>query len=382
MDKIKRFVDCAVPVLTCNMRCPYCYIVQEREFLSDLPNFKYNAATIGQAFAQKRWGGVILINMCGGGETLLPPEVTSILYEILKQGHYISVVTNGTITKRFQEICAFPEEFRKRLFFKFSFHYLELVRMKILDRFFDNIEMVRDAGCSFTLELTPADYYIPYIDEIKRISIERLGAPCHITVARKETDQDLPILTELSPDEYIKTWEAFDSDLFKFKMQTFYVKRKEFCYAGDWASYLNLGTGVLKQCYCGTVLQNIFDDPESPIRWEAIGSNCPEPHCHNAHMWMTLGALPSIDTPTYTSMRDRVTAAGEHWLQPEMREFLSGKLKDNNTEYDEKKKKSVNRREFFKVGVSYKCRTVAKKTFYLLPKDMQSKILRRLRHNK
>lgn len=382
MEKIKRFVDCAVPVLTCNMRCPYCYIAQERKFLSDLPNFKYSAETIGRAFAQNRWGGVIHINMCGGGETLLPPEMTSILYEILKQGHYIAVVTNGTITKRFQEICEFPEEFRKRLLFKFSFHYLELVRMKMLDRFFDNIEMVRDAGCSFSLELTPDDYYIPYIDEIKRISIERLGAPCHVTVARKETDPDLPILTELSRDDYLKIWGEFDSDLFKFKMQTFNVKRKEFCYAGDWVSYLNLGTGILKQCYCGRALQNIFDDPESPIQWEAIGANCPEPHCHNAHVWMTLGALPSIDTPTYSSMRDRVTESGEHWLQPEMREFLSGKLKDNNTEYDEKKKKSVNRREFFKVGVSYKCRTAAKKAFYLLPKDTQSKILRRLRHNK
>lgn len=57
MDKIKRFVDCAVPVLTCNMRCPYCYIAQERKFLSDLPNFKYSAETIGRAFAQNRWGG-------------------------------------------------------------------------------------------------------------------------------------------------------------------------------------------------------------------------------------------------------------------------------------------------------------------------------------
>lgn len=63
----------------------------------------------------------------------------------------------------------------------------------MIDRFLDNIEMVRDAGCSFSLELTPADYYIPYIDEIKRISIGRFDAPCHITVARKETDPDLPI---------------------------------------------------------------------------------------------------------------------------------------------------------------------------------------------
>lgn len=57
MDKIKRFVDCTVPVLTCNLRCPYCYITQERRFLSALPNFRYDAKTIGDAFSQERLGG-------------------------------------------------------------------------------------------------------------------------------------------------------------------------------------------------------------------------------------------------------------------------------------------------------------------------------------
>ena len=386
MDTLKRFVDCAVPVLTCNLRCPYCYIAQERKFLTDLPKFKYSAETIGRAFAPERWCGGreerLHINICGGGETLLPPEMTDILREILKQGHYVTVVTNGTITKRFQEICRFPEEFRKRLLFKFSFHYLELARMEMIDRFFENIEMVKKAGCSFSVELTPADYYIPHIDEIKSVCMERLGALCHVTVARKETAPNLPILTELSRDEYLKTWGSFDSDLFRFKMQTFYVKRKEFCYAGNWTSYLHLGTGVLKQCYYGAALQNIFENPDSPIRWEAIGANCPEPHCHNAHVWMTLGALPSADTPTYASMRDRVTLSGEHWLQPEMRAFLSGKLKESNLEYDAKTQREVNRKEFFKVRIAYHVRTLAKKAFYLLPENMYLEILRRLRHNK
>lgn len=57
MDKIKRFVDCAVPVLTGNMRCPYCYIAQERKFLSDLSKFKYSAETICREFARNRLGG-------------------------------------------------------------------------------------------------------------------------------------------------------------------------------------------------------------------------------------------------------------------------------------------------------------------------------------
>ncbi len=382
MDKIKRFIDCTVPVLTCNLRCPYCYITQERKFMSALPNFAYDAATIGRALSPERLGGIIHLNMCGGGETLLPPEMTDIIYEILKQGHYIAIVTNGTITKRFEEIIRFPCDYRERLLFKFSFHYLELKKRNMLDRFFQNIEMVKNAGCSFSLELTPSDEYIPYIEEIQRISQEKVGALCHVTVAREETNPELPILTKLTREEYRNTWGSFDSNLFEFKMQTFNVKRREFCYAGEWTAHLNLGTGVLKQCYCGAVIQNIFENTKKPIHWEALGNNCAEPHCHNAHVWLTLGAIPSLDTPTYASMRDRITGNGEHWLQPKMREFISGKLKDNNPLHSEQEMKRINREMRLKVGLSVKMRHVARSIFYKLPDNVKLTLLKKMKRSK
>lgn len=320
--------------------------------------------------------------MCGGGETLLPPEMTDIIYEILKQGHYIAIVTNGTVTKRFQEICQFPEEFCKRLLFKFSFHYLQLKEKNMLDRFFENIQMVKNAGCSFSLELTPSDKYIPYIDEIQKICKEKVGAYCHVTVAREETNPELPILTKLSREDYLQTWNSFDSELFRFKMKTFNVRRKEFCYAGEWTAHLNLGTGILKQCYCGAVIQNIFEDTDRPIKWEPLGCNCAEPHCHNAHVWLTLGAIPSMDTPTYTEMRDRITTTGEHWLQPEMRDFLSGKLKDNNLQYTEKEMKKINRKMRLKVGVSVKAHKLARKAYYSLPDNVKIFVLKKMKRNK
>lgn len=325
---------------------------------------------------RKDGGGVIHINMCGGGETLLPPEIVEIIYEILKQGHYIAIVTNGTVTKRFEEICRFPREFCERLLFKFSFHYLQLKEKKMLDKFFANIEMVKNAGCSFSLELTPSDEYIPYIEEIKKVSKERVGALCHITVAREETNPELPILTKLSREDYLKMWGSFDSDLFQFKMQTFNVKRKEFCYAGEWTAHLNLGTGILKQCYCGAVIQNIFEDTDKVIKWEALGNNCCEPHCHNAHVWLTLGAIPSMETPSYASMRDRVTESGEHWLQPRMREFISNKLKDNNPQYSPKEMKHINRKMCLKVGFHYKAHKIVRSVFYKLPDGLKIKLLK------
>ena len=183
MDKIKRFIDCTVPVVTCNLRCPYCYITQERDFLKAMPTFRYSAEVIGAALTQERLGGVCHFNLCGGGETLLPKEMIDIIFALLKNGHYLAIITNGTVTKQFEKIAQFPKEYLERLFFKFSFHYLELKKRNLLDRFFENINLMRSVGCSISVELTPDDYYIPYINEIKKICMERVGALCHVTVA-------------------------------------------------------------------------------------------------------------------------------------------------------------------------------------------------------
>jgi len=339
MEKIKRFIDIAIPVQTCNLRCPYCYIAQEKKFLSALPYFMYDAKTIGKALSKERLGGICHFNLCGGGETLLPTEMTNIIYEMLKEGHYIAIVTNGTITKRFEEISNFPLEFRKRLLFKFSFHYTELKRLKLFKVFWENVHKMQNAGCSISVELTPNDETIQYIPEIKEMCLKEVKALCHITVARKETDKNLPILTEYSEEEYYKIWDSFDSELFRFKMSTFNVKRNEFCYAGLWTATLNLGTGVLRQCYCGKIIQNIFKDVDKPINWQPIGNYCAEPHCHNSHVWLTLGNIPELITPKYAEMRNRVCIDGTEWLQKEMKEFLSGKLIDNNEEYNDIQKK-------------------------------------------
>ena len=96
---------------------------------------------------------------------MLPPEITPIVRECLKEGHYAAIVTNGTVSQRINEILEFPKELLERLFFKFSFQYLELKRLNWLDKFCENIDKVRNAGCSFTVEITPSDELVPYIDE-------------------------------------------------------------------------------------------------------------------------------------------------------------------------------------------------------------------------
>lgn len=341
MEKIKRFIDCYIPTETCNFRCHYCYVTQHRKFNNKIAKFDYDPSYIRKCLSKKRLGGICLFNLCAGGETLLSEDVIKITRELLEEGHYVMIVTNGSLTKRFKEISLFDKKLLKRLFFKFSFHYMELKRLNLLDAFFNNVSLMESAGASYTIEITPTDELEEYIEEIKKVCIEKNGALPHITIARKDSE-DIPVLTNHNFEEYKDIWKTFDSNLFEFKSEIFGKKRKEFCYAGDWSVYLNLITGDLRQCYCGKTIDNIYENPDKPIKFCAIGNNCTMPHCYNGHAYLALGDIPELDTPNYAELRNRKKINGEEWLKNDMKKFMSNKLNENNEEYSKSKKIKIN----------------------------------------
>ena len=333
METIKKFIDCYIPTETCNFQCHYCYIALQQKFNNKMVHFSHSKEEIRSALSKERLGGTCLLNFCAGGETLLSDEVLPIVHELLLEGHYLMIVTNGSITKRFQEITAWDEELKKRLFIKFSFHYLELKRLDFLEKYFSNVELMKKSGVSFTVELTPSDELIPYIDEIKKICMNNLGSLCHVTVARDDRTNGIELLSKHSFEEYKSIWGTFNSKLFEFKTEIFYKKRKEFCYAGEWSANLNLETGDITQCYCGKKLDNIYANIEEPIYFEPVGYNCGIAHCYNGHVFLALGDIPTLDAPTYAEERNRICEDGSEWLFPDMKEFMSHKLCENNTAF-------------------------------------------------
>ena len=214
---LKRFIECGLPVETCNLKCSYCYITQHRKWNAKLPDLSLCESKIKDALNPKRMGGTCLVNICAGGETLIAPELPSIVKSILEDGHFVMLVTNGTLTERMRAFCEFPDEMRARLFFKISFHYLELLRVNKLETFFENIRMIQDAGLSFTVEITPDDIYIPYIPEIKDVCMKNLGVLPHVTIPRDERFKNFPLLSKLPFDEFVKLWSQFDSELLNFR---------------------------------------------------------------------------------------------------------------------------------------------------------------------
>lgn len=342
MEKIKRFLDCFIPTKTCNLRCHYCYITQQRLFDNELAHFNVEIESFKELFSKDRFGGTCLINLCAGGETLLSDEVLPLSRALIEAGHYVMIVTNGTLSQRFQEVISWPEELRKKLFFKFSLHYLEMLRLNMLERFWQNVKFVKEHNISFTVEVTPSDELIPYIESLKQTCLENIGAECHVTIARDDRTKGIDILSIYSKEDNWNIWSIFNSDLYKFKYEIFNQKQKKFCYAGDWSLYINLGTGNITQCYGGKIIGNIFDK-DKPIEFNPVGTNCSLPHCYNGHAFLALGDIPEISTPTYAQLRNRVCSDGSEWLQPEMKSFMSTKLFESNEEYSKKEKKQINK---------------------------------------
>ena len=89
-------------------------------------NFYILQSMLANVFQKRGLGGTCIINLTGGGETLIPKEMPQYIYQLLLQGHFLEVVTNGTLTSRFDEIAKFPRNLLEHLEFKFSFHYAEL----------------------------------------------------------------------------------------------------------------------------------------------------------------------------------------------------------------------------------------------------------------
>ena len=336
MEKINKLVLCLLPNQNCNLKCKYCYISQLEEW-KEPGILKYSPEYMAKCLSKDRLGGTALINLTGEGETFLVPQINDIIKAFLREGHFVEVVTNGTVKRRIEDLLKLPDSLICRLFFKISFHYKELVAKNILGDFFDTVNQIKNSSASFTLELLAYDEIEEDIDTIKKICIEHVGAFCHLTIGRDDKKKNKPLLTKRDIGEYKKNWGSFKSPMFDLKMSVLGVKRKEFCYAGAWSLSVNLYSGEAQPCYWQPCNQNIFSDPRKPIIFKPVGKACTLPYCYNAHAHMTRGLIPDVETPTYCDMRNRVCADGSQWLKPVCKSFFESKLKDTNIKFSKKK---------------------------------------------
>lgn len=331
-DKLHGFIEVLVPTTICNIKCHYCYVVQHDYRTMKKAEFNHSPQEIAEALRPERFGGIMYISFCGAGETLSVPELPEIIKEVLLTGNYVNITNNGTMTNAIEKILSIvPKALLCHLNFSFSLHYLEMKKYNLLDRFFDNVKKVRDAGCSFVLQMQHCDEYEPYYDEISEKCLTEVKALPQVVVTRKESIDytSYNFMTNHTDTDYIKSAERFHSPLFELTSKNFRVSRKnDFCYAGKWTYSLNLSTGLLRPCYFSTYGINIYEH-KGKIKLNPVGHHCGTLYCANASHFIALGAIPSCKIKSYADLRNRKCNDGTEWYTPEMKNLLSQKLYDN-----------------------------------------------------
>jgi len=326
---MRRFIECLIPLTQCNIKCSYCYVVQEGRRSNSRAEFKFPVEVIVRGLSKSRLGGVSLISITASGETLITPELPDIVAGLLKEGHFVNITTNGLLSGRVDALLSAIKGYESHMHVSFSFHYTEVVRRNQTEVFFQNINKVRSAGCSILLQFNLVDEYLPYLDEIKNLAEKNVGAMPQVALTRDESGNKWKIMSSLSPDEYFAAGKMFDSPLFELTNRMFNKRRTEYCYAGYWSAKLNLCTGEMTGCYGLGVHQNIFEDLSKPMIWRPVGCHCGHRYCFNASHFISQGIIPSLckDVLTYGELRNR-EAAG--WYSAEMKEFLYGRFEDTN----------------------------------------------------
>ena len=331
--KKKKALLIHIPLSICNFRCHYCYIAQRPiHFQGIQPQMKYSPEQVAYALRPERIGGFCFINFCAAGETLLTKDLDKYVKALCEEGHFVEVVTNLSITNALEKFLSWDKKILNHLEFKCSFHYLELKKKGLLDKFAENVNKIWAAGASANIEMTPSDELIPYINEVKDFSIKHFGALPHLTIARNDNTKQIERLTSLPLKNYNDVWSQFHSNFWEFKTSIFGKKQKRFCYAGAWSAYINLATGDATACYCEPSLGNVFENPDAPFPEIPVGK-CPIAHCYNGHALMTQGLIPHTYDTNYGEIRDRQKTNGDHWLQPELKAFFNEKLLKNNKEW-------------------------------------------------
>lgn len=127
------------------------------------PKLKYNSrfphsiSYMVKALSNDRLGGKAFFNICGEGETLLKPGFIELVRGLLSEGHYVGIITNGTVTRKLEELLQFPKDMAERILVQFFLHYLELKQQNLLNTYFDNVNMVRNGGVSVAITIPGAD---------------------------------------------------------------------------------------------------------------------------------------------------------------------------------------------------------------------------------
>lgn len=283
--EINYFISTTIHTRGCNLKCDYCYLSQA-DYKNDVggTTLRYPMEHIKKAFSKERIG-TCSIEIKGDGETFLPSDVVPLITTLLEEGHYVQVITNGTLTDKIKQLVEWVKTVKKEEYLKFhvSLHYLELKRLNLLDEFAETINYLKMMNVGVEINLTVGGSYIPVIDDIQEYCAKKLEIRPKFNMALDlKKDGTIEILTgKYSVEEYYSAVKRLECDeLFEERWENFNSKNEYFCYAGKWAFTLDMTTGLTTQCLANDANKfNFFEYVDKELPLEAVGFRCKKPYC-------------------------------------------------------------------------------------------------------
>lgn len=323
---IKKYIGVSIEENTCNLDCTYCYLRTNanRRFENLSITNPHNPKFIRRQLSRTKLGGSCLIGLTGSGETMLVHKFNDICFELLKEGHCLHIVTNGTTTDKIKELLEISGPYAKHILFKLSFHYIQLKNKSMLSKFVESVNLIRNSEASYTIEIMPHDELVPYIPELKEFCEDNFGALPHLTIGRDENSR-MKLFTRMSFKEYYETWKDFNSILFDMRMNNYLMKGRH-CSAGKNSLFVDLISGNISRCLFKENIGNIYIENIDFDNISEVGDACPMEACFNCHIYSALNVLPNNDWPTYYELRNRTMCDGEKWIKDEMKRQLSEKF--------------------------------------------------------
>lgn len=351
--KPSKVVWASMPGTICNLNCAYCYTGSNK---GRKGHFRFPIKHILRSFAPERFGGPIFFGAASAGETLLMEGIVEFTRGMLELGHVVSYTTNMTYAPVIEEFCKFPVELRSRLQLDASLHYLELKQSGNLDLYFNCLRRLKDAGISIAMFMCISDKYLAHLNNVREVCLKEIGMLPIAGMLREYalTGGKLSASHNSEMDELVRN--TCDCRQWDIQKKVYGVKRTEFCHAGEVSINLSLDSGDYSKCWghsgrvaswektwysssihaCrqvpgigrllkllfpekSQVLGNLFDDPDKPLNFEAIGT-CPFNDCVCAS-YLCWGLIPGHEAATHSH-----TYFQREFVSKEVWEFMDKRL--------------------------------------------------------
>lgn len=314
-NSVKRFILLKFPQTDCDLGCSYCYL-NRRKHVGAYDFFKkHTPETLAAMLAPEKIGGSAFFYAYSDGEPLLHEENLDLLSRLTEQGHFAAVTTNLHSAILSSVVDRFSPQARRRMLFFASLHYLELRRRDQLSSFFDTLQQLRHDGFSWQIRLCLAPEYLPWIEEIDTLCLERAG--------------QIPLLTRWRDGSGKKVdMSALDrigkrSPVYRLQLCCADQKRTEFCLAGKKSCLLDLGTGEFRACVAERVCGHLELDavnavqqlPDSPV-----GRNCSASWCMCCSHLLPWGVIPELYPGNHAEL---FFPDNTNSLSPELLDILS-----------------------------------------------------------